>query len=65
MGSIDKYCPCCGSTKVYKIQVHFDPIGCGTTVTFKAENYWYECGDCHSEWQAHRHSTEHMQYGSA
>jgi transposase-like protein len=54
MGNISNYCPSCGSQKVYVVEVEFEG---NISYVFEHENnvLWYECGDCHSEWEAHKH----------
>lgn len=63
MGSIDKYCPHCGSENIYTIELHLELVA---DVEFTGDDaLWYECGDCHSEWEPHRHHATHMNYGNA
>lgn len=69
MGSVNKYCPHCGSQKIFEVVLHLEPaedIVCDGILEFVSdETMWYECGDCHSEWEAHRHHATHMNYGEA
>ena len=63
MGSVDKYCPHCGSTNVFKIELQLESL---TDIVFEGdETLWYECGECHSEWEPHCHHATHMNYGRA
>lgn len=65
VGSVDKYCPHCGSENVFKIELHLEPVE-DSTLEFEGDNtLWYECGDCHSEWEQHQHHATHMNYGRA
>lgn len=50
MGSIDKYCPHCGSDKVFKMEMEME----NSLIVLEGEVLWYECGDCHSTWEPHR-----------
>ena len=62
MGSVDKYCPHCGSENVWKYEIEIE----GTIMEMEVEgDLWYECADCHSEWEPHYHSATHMNYGTA
>ena len=67
MGSVDKYCPHCGSEKIFKVELHLEPTKDAGSIEFNAgdNTLWYECGDCHSEWEPHRHHATHMNYGNA
>ena len=66
MGTIDKYCPHCGSQKVFKVEIDFEfEGGLNLTLEHEAEALWYECGDCHSEWEPHHHRATHMGFGRA
>ena len=64
MGSIDKYCPHCGSEKVYTVEMTCAIPGTELEFT-NGDALWYECGDCHSEWEPHRHHATHTNYGTA
>ena len=64
MGTIDKYCPHCGSEKVFKMEIEFEGIFEFTLETEEG-TLWYECGDCHSEWEPHHHRATHRQFGRA
>ena len=52
MGSIDKYCPHCGSEEVWKFEMD---LSTSLYDLEEPEVLWYECADCHSEWEPHRH----------
>ena len=62
MGSVDKYCPHCGSEKVFKVELEFES---DCELEFEGADLWYECGDCHSEWEPHHHSAAHTFFGTA
>ena len=63
MGSVDKYCPHCGSQRVYIIELQLEAVD--EDFEFEGdETLWYECGECHSEWEPHRHHATHMNYGT-
>jgi transposase-like protein len=63
VGSIDKYCPHCGSEKVFVVELEFEG-----NFSFQLEHdsapLWYECGDCHSEWEPHEHYATHRMIGT-
>lgn len=65
MGNISNYCPHCGSQKVYTVEIDFQVEG-DLSFTLESENeeLWYECGDCHSEWEAHHHHATHRMIGT-
>lgn len=63
MGSVDNFCPHCGSENVMALEVQFE---FDDEVEFDSDNesdddfeivletdnvLYYSCGDCHSEWK--------------
>lgn len=64
MGTIDKYCPHCGSQKVFKVEIEFEG-NFSMVLETEDSTLWYECGDCHSEWEPHHHHATHTEYGTA
>jgi transposase-like protein len=51
MGSINKYCPHCGSEEIWEFHIELS----NSLYEFEdPQVFYYECSDCHSTWEPHR-----------